>query len=303
MQIGVILTTIGLVSSIAGWLLNFALTRKIAKEALKKAVLAVSVMGQRLIPDSKFSEIVFGYSVGEDNRVICTIPFAIHNVGELSAEDVSVRLVFPLWLRGPEGLTDNIEMGGIFGVTHASDLKRRTYMHEGFEIVDYLIPALGPHQTGVLQEPIVNVTYSSGFPTNELHGVSKDEVPFKFKMYISVIARVHVQVSAKHIKPASGHFRIKHFEAKNMKELRYKVEEEKINALKSDWEKMNDDERADLLKNAIAVMPKLKEAPKSKKGPQIKGTVFVEEPKQSIIDVLQTSKSRRHGLRLPDGST
>ena len=308
MQIGIILTTIGLVSGIAFGLHNFVLTRKMAKEALKQAVLEVSVMGQRLIPDSKFSEIVFGYSVGKDDGVFCTIPFAIHNTGELSAENVSVRLAFPLWFRGLEGLMDNIEVGDIIGIYNASDLKRRAYKHEGFEIVDYLIPELGPHQTGVLQEP-VDVTYSSALPTSEVHEVSKDEVPLTIKLHIPVVARVYVQVSAKDIKPASGHFRIKRFEAKNMKELRDKVEEDKTNALKNVLEKMNDDtsaskmEKADLLKNAIAVMPKLKEAPKPKRGPQIKGTVFVEESKQSIIDVLQTSESIRHGLRLPDGST
>ncbi len=308
MQIGIILTTIGLVSGIAFGLQNLALTRKMAKEALKKAVLEVSVMGQRLIPDSKFSEIVFGYSVGKDDGVFCTIPFAIHNTGELSAENVSVRFAFPLWFRGLEGLMDNVEVAGIFGVYDMSDLKRRAYKHEGFEIVDYLIPELGPHQTWKVLEP-VDVTASSSLPTHEVHGVSKDDVPLKFKAHVSVVARVYVQVSAKHIKRASGHFRVKRFEAKNMKELRDKVEEDKTNALKYDLEKMNDDtpaskmEKADLLKNAIAVMPKLKEAPKLKRGPQIKGTVFVEEPKQSIIDVFQVSESTRHGLRLPDGST
>ena len=307
-QIGSILTTIGIVSGIAFGLHNFVLTRKMAKEALKKAVLEVSVMGQRLIPDSEFSEIVFGYSVGKDDVVFCTIPFAIHNTGELSAENVSVRLTFPLWLRGLEGLMDNVEHGDIIGVYSASDLKRRAYKHEGFEIVDYLIPELGPHRTGVLLEP-VDVTYSSALPPQEVHAVSKDEVPLTIKLHIPIVARVYVQVSAKDIKPASGHFRVKRFEAKNMKELRDKVEEDKINALKNVLEKMNDDtpaskmEKANLLKNTIAVMPKLNQAPKPNTGPQIKGTVFMEEPKQSIIDVLQTSESIRHGLRLPDGST
>lgn len=293
-QISVIATIIGLVITTALSVYAVRYQRKVAEASVfTKAVLEVVVMGQRLIPNSEFSEIDFGYSVGKDDIVFCVIPFAIRNTGELSAENVQVRLSFPLALRGGESLMKNVKFEQIMGAYDKSDIKRRAYRHESSEYVDYLLPEIGPHQTCMLEEPI-DVTYSSSIPM-KVDAVSKDKVPLTIELDFLVSSRVDVGVSAKDIAPASGHFFVRAFATKDMKELQAKVTEDRVKALTE----MRDDPQAfkrnlpDLLKNAIAVTPELRKVPKPKKGPQIKGTAYMEEPKQSKRALLQVSGRKK----------
>lgn len=265
--------------------------RRIAQQTVfKKATLKVSVMGQRLIPKPEFSEIFFGYSIGKGDAVFCEIPFVIENTGDLSAKNIQIRLSFPLSLRCGEGLMDNIKIGPGVGFYDKSRFKRRAYKYRGFEYVDYLLSEMAPHQKCPISEP-VDVTYSSSIPV-EVNAVSKDGVPLKVGVDFLVSSKIEVGICAEDIAPFTEHFFVGSVEAEDMKELQKKVAAKRMNILKKmDWRRAAENDLPNPFKDAIAVMPNLKKVPKPKEGPQIKGTVYVEERlEQSRIEVLHVSK-------------
>jgi len=306
---GTVLTIVGAFGTISGILLgiyNFRLQRRLAKEALKKADLGVLVVYDRqsahsIIPDPELGEINFGCSVGEKDRVFCSIPFEIYNSGELSAENLSVRLMFPLALRGLKEPMKT-KYVGIMGAENAS--KRVVYRDEHYEYVEYLCPDLGSHMRWRIQEQ-VDISYLSPFSESELQKLSNDRFLLKMHATIPPSIKVQVHIWAKHIKPISGYFYINRFDAGDMKELQIKIEEYRKNALRSALEKLSKDpksseaERAELLKDALAVMPRLSRAAAAKNG----SSIYSDSPQQNAeVTVLETSGSKHYGLRLPDGS-
>jgi len=283
--------------------------KTIAEEASKKAELGVWVrlvdMRARLIPNPELGEIDFGCSVNEKDRVLCAIHLYVYNSGDLSAEDVSVRLMFPLELRDTTGPM-KVKYVGIMGIENAS--KRLAYKDEHFEYVDYSLPRLDPHTIWGIGEP-VSITYPSSLPAGEAQAITKDGVPVTIKLNIKLVgpfvSSIEVDVWARDIKPAKGYLRIRRFKAKNMMELKNKIERNREIAFRNAIEEMDRDPensemmREELLKNVIAVIPELKKIGETQSG----GSIYEEQhPERSETAVLETSESTLQAIGLPDGS-
>jgi len=280
------------------------------KQDDKKAELGVWVARaldtrMRLIPNPKLGEIAFGCSTSKKDRVFCAMRLYVYNSGDLSAEDVSVRVTFPLELRDGTGPM-KVKYVGIMGVEHAS--KRLAYTDEHFEYVDYSTPRLDPRTYWGIGEPI-SITYPPSLPGGEVQAVTKDDRPVTCRLAVKLVgpfvSLMKVAVWGRNIKPTKGHFIIRRFEAKNMMELKNQIEEEREMALRNAIEEMDkypenfEITRAELRKNVIAIIPELSKIGKTQSG----GAIYEEQhPERSEIDILETSEFTLEPIRLPDGS-
>lgn len=258
-----------------------------------------------LIPDPLLGEIDFGCSVGEKDRVYCAIRLYVYNYGDVSADDVSVKLTFPFELRDPPGPM-KVQYVGIRDKENAS--VRSAYNDEHYEYVVHSLPRLDPHTVWPIQEPI-SITYPSPLPAGETQAVTKDGVPVTLKLNFDImgpfISSFEVSVWARDIIPAKGTLRVRHFEAKDMMELRNKITEDWEKALEYALEQRdkNPEEsemiRKELLKNVMAVFPELRRIGATQSG----GSIYEERyPERSDTDIFECSESILEPVRSPDDS-
>jgi hypothetical protein len=280
--------------------------KTIAEKASKKAELGVWVGHEcdsrtRLAPDPKLGEIDFGCSVNEKDRVFCAIRVYVYNSGDLSAEDVSMRLTFPRELRDDTGPM-KVKYVGMMGIENAS--KRLAYTDEHNEYVEYSIPRLDPRLYWLIAEP-VSMAYPPSLSAGAFQAVTKDGVPINFRLNVEIVgpffSSIQVAVWARNISPVKGYFFIRRFEAKNMMELKNKIEEDREKAIEEMLKDPKNSERmrVELLKNVIAIVPELTIIGKTQSG----GWIYQElHPERSEMAVLETSESILEAVRLSDGS-
>lgn len=282
------LNLISLVAGIAIGIAGIWIGYRIAKKsgAFRKVVLDVSLMSQSLIRNPQFEEVIFGYSVNEvdkDDIVLCILPFKISNSGELSAENIAVRFVFPLILRRGGFRDDLLEEMDILGAYDKSDIKRKSFIKEGFEYVDYLLPRINPGESAVIEEAI-DITYASGIPFN-VNTVTKDAVPIKVKGHVRWTTRTDLRVSAMNVAPLVGHFCVRSYQFQDQKELGKKIRDDETRNLREELSKIGAPEgfiqHVYAPFSKIVIVPKLEKIPKTKKYSAIKGFVYIGEVEKS----------------------
>lgn len=302
---------IGTAIGIAGIIIGVAYAYRIAKKsgAFRKALLNISLMAQSLIRDPQFSEVIFGYPldrVDEHDKILFVLPFEITNDGELSAKNVVVRLVFPLSLRCGGFDPDLIKFMKVHGAYEKSEIKRRSFTHAGFEHVDYVIPEIEPKGRVILEEAI-DIAHASGMPFT-VDAVSRDGVPLRVKGFLEWSVRVYIRVSATDMMPIDGHFQVRSYQAYDKEELGDRIMEHETKALREALSKMgaskefvSEAHAPGVRKRGIVVIPKLRRTPKPEKS-TIKGTIYIGEPENSEIRLVEPSKDYSSLFKLIDSS-
>lgn len=279
---------VGTVIGAAGIWIGYRIAKK--SGAFRKVVLDIRLMDQSLIRYPQLEEVIFGYPIDHDDIAYCHLPFKIRNNGELSAKNVSIRLVFPLVLREFKGLAfkDNLlDYMDILGFYDKSDVKRRSYKYGGFQYIDYVMPKIDPKESGIIEE-VIDITNASGMPI-KTNAVTKDGVPVEIKGYFNWLAGpVYVRVSADDIEPIEGHFHVRSYQAQNIEELKKKIMLGKeTQALRKELAEIGapkgliENAYAPPVRKAIVIMPKLEKIPKPKEYSAIKISIYQEEPEKS----------------------
>jgi len=279
---------VGIIIGLAGILSGYKIAKK--SGAFRKIKLEISLWNQSLIPDPQFEQVIYGYSIDEDAIALCILPFKIKNDGELSAKDVTIRLVIPLGLREFKGLAFKeeklLEYMSIFGRYDKSDIKRKSYKFGGFRHIDYVIPAIPPRSSAVIEEAI-DITNASGMPFN-VNAISKDGVPLQIKGYLNWSTQIYVGVSATDVAPLEEHFYVRSYQAQNKEELGEKIMEDETHALREELSKIKAPKEfvskvyaPGISKKAIVIIPKLEKVTKPKEYAAIKRPIYIEEPKKS----------------------
>ncbi|MDI6704492.1 MAG: hypothetical protein QME40_07470 [bacterium] len=279
---------VGTVISIAGIWIGYKIAKK--SGAFRKVKLDISLMNQSLIPDPQFEQIIYGYSVEENAIALCILPFMIKNAGELSAKNVNIRLAIPLGLREFKASIDEEELFkrmDIFGGYDKSDIKRRAYKFGGVRHIDYVIPAINPRSSVVIEEAI-DITNASGMPF-KVNAISKDGVPLQVKGYLKWSApSIYVGVSATDVEPIGGYFWVRSYQVKDKEELGEKIMEDETQALREELSKIGAPKgfvskvyAPGISKKAIVIIPKLEKALKPKAYATIKRPIYMEEPEKS----------------------
>lgn len=278
---------VGTAIGIGGILIGYKIAKK--SGAFRQIMLDVSLMNQSLIRDPQFSEVIFGYSVDEEDIALCILPFGIKNNGELSAKNVAIRFVFPLVIREFKGLAfkDNLlDYMDIFGSYDKSEIKRRSYKYGGFQYVDYVIPEINPRQYVVIEEAI-DITNASGMPF-KVKAISKDGVPLEVNGHLGWLVQIDVGLSANDVEPIEGHFQVRSYQAQNREELGERIMKDETQVVREGLSKIGAPKEfisnayaPGVSKKAIVIMPKLKKIPKPKEYSAIKRSIYQEEPEKS----------------------
>ena len=279
---------VGIIIGIASIWIGYKIARK--SGAFRKVMLEISLMNQSLIPDSQFEQVIYGYPVDENAIALCILPFKIKNNGELSAKDVTIRLIIPLVLREFKGLAfkeeEFLEYMGIFGSYDKSDIKRRSYKFGGFRHIDYVIPAIGPKRSVVIEEAI-DIINASGMPL-KVNALSKDGVPLQVEGHLKWSTQIYVGVSATDVAPLEGRFNVRSYQVQSKEELGEKVMKDETQALREELSKMGAPKEfvsnvyaPGTNKKAIVIIPKLEKVSKPKEYESIKELIFIEEPEKS----------------------
>ena len=284
----IISLVVGVIIGIAGILTGYKIAKK--SGSFRKVELEISLMNQSLIPDPKFEQVIYGYSIDEDAIALCLLPFKIKNNGELSAKDVTIRLVIPLVLREFKGFAfkeeELLEYMGIFGPYDKSDIKRRSYKFGGFRYIHYVIPAIPPGSSSIKEEAI-DITNASGMPF-KVDAISKDDVPLQVEGRLKWSTQIYVGVSATDVVPLEGHFYVRSYQAQNKEELGEKIMKDETQALREELSKIGAPKEfvskvyaPDISKKTIAIIPKMEKVPKPKEYAAIKKLIYIEEPEES----------------------
>jgi len=279
--VGSALAVVGIVVAVAGVLV----ARRIAERsgAFRKAELGISLMGQSLVPKPEFRDLIFGYSAEDDDLVVCLLPFELTNKGELSAKNVSMRLVFPMTLLPPTDL----EAYEVKGLYDKSEIKSKSFESQGRRFVDYSFPELpaGGGNAGV--EQAIAITYGLGIPF-AVDAVSKDGVPLRVEGRVEWTAPVLVRVWATDVLPLEASFTLKCYRARDRGELGEKVMGAATSAVRDKLSEIgapNDFVSSvfapGVAEPAILVMPKLNKIPKLRENMWVKGALYFEEPEES----------------------
>jgi len=291
--LGVISLVVGSAIGAAGILVGY----RIAKQsgAFKRVKLDILLMSQSLTHEPQTNRVVFGGSVDDKAQVLCFLPFAVRNRGELSAKNVRLRLIFPLGVRASFDERAVFEEASLLGVYTKSDLRRNTFDNEGHRYVDYMFPEVPPNGFVGTEEPIQLSPFLTGIPLS-VRAVSKNGVPLRVKGHLQTKATIVVAASAENVETISTQFDVEFWSARNKEELSKKLMEQETEALREELvqkyeSKLPERKRkqfreevvsqvfADSVRGrTIVVMPKLHTSEKSRKGSP---SVYIEELEES----------------------
>jgi hypothetical protein len=297
--VGTIIGLAGIFIGLAGVLSGYKIAKK--SGSFRKIELGISLWNHSLIPDPQFEQVIYGYSIDEDAIALCILPIKIKNDGELSAKDVAIRLVIPLGLREFKGLAfkeeELLEHMDIYGRYDKSDIKRKSYKFGGFRHIDYIIPAIPPKSSAVIEEAI-DITNASGMPF-KTNAISKDGVPLQIEGCLNWSAQIYVKVSATDVEPLQEHFYVRSYPTQNKEELGDKIMEDETHALRKELSKIKAPKEfvskvyaPGISKKSIVIMPKLNKVSKPKEYAAIKRSLYMEEPEKSEIWLFGNVKKK-----------
>jgi hypothetical protein len=275
---------VAIIMVIVGWWFNYKNIKKTGGFDFPE--LKIYLMEQSVAPNHDLKEIIYGHNAKKGDLVFCQLPFEIRNEGNKSAENLHLKIFFPLGLRCIQGFKDEIfEHKIAYGAVNESDVKRISNIYRGYECVEYYIKELGPKLRTILPE-VIDVSLVSGIPL-DINAVSKDKIPFRVKLQLILSAKILISLSAKNLKPVEGRIEINGLIVQDKDDLEKKVIAKKLKSIKEELLKK---ESINIHGKSIVIYPKLQKIPLPIEFSGIKQTAYIEEPEESIRGLFEPIK-------------
>lgn len=292
--LNIIFLIIGIAISILGICAGYRIARK--SGSFDRPQLDVVLFSQSIIQENQFSEIIFGLNTRNEVFVQCFLPFKIKNNGNLSAKNISLRILMPDQVCG---FNDDIsELMEFKGAYDKSEVKMSSFSDNNFKYIDLRIPELHPHGSALFEIPI-NIS-SLIIPLN-VNATTKDKVPVNVKGHFKLATNIRILISGENISSNEGSFRIRSYYSSNYKELGDKIMDDETKKLRREKKKtllngskLNDKDRAEweqlisriyapgVREKTIVIMLNLKKINLSKQDyKKMKGNIYIEQCKNS----------------------
>ncbi|MFA5332662.1 MAG: hypothetical protein WC342_09820 [Methanoregula sp.] len=183
-------------------------------EDSKKVKLSLYLMKQPYFSDPEIHEIIFGFFGNEKDGAICNLRFEIANTGLVTAKDIELRILFPLFLT--HGLDDdNLKMKKNLKSDKAD---RESAIVDQKRIVKYTVAKLNPGESCEIFE-LINIVGCVTPRTMDVKAKDSNNVPVTMTIQIDFCAVLEISLSAYDFSVQSRAIKVRTEIVKNQGEL------------------------------------------------------------------------------------